>query len=608
MLKNKDLRLIGRLYKFARPYTSLIIVTIIMMLLYSALSTAPILLFQPFTDKIVIKSIDVKEIKLPSAKTSWNPFNKLLEGKDMRETFNLITMILIPLILLLALLDYLKEYLYRYVTFRTLMDIRNTLCGHIIHMPIRFFNDKKAGDLISRVTNDVATTQSSLDILFGDIILQPTKILMIFIGMLIVDYRVGLLILACIPFFAWPILRIGQRVRKFRKGSLVKLSDVTESMHQMFTGVRVVKSFRMEDEEIKEFAKENEGFFRKMLKVARALAFSSAFVHIAGGVALLLATIGGGYLIKSGIMSLGTLATLIVFIMFLNAPVRLFAKSINVIQESLAGAERIFELMEMKLEAADETGTIKITSLSQGIKFNNVHFAYDTESVLSDISFSVKAGEIVAIVGPTGAGKSTMLDLIARFYDPLEGSIEINGIDLRKVERESLLSHIAIVGQETFLFNTTIKENIRYGKRDATDEAIINAAKLAQIHDFISGLPKGYDTEIGERGGKLSGGERQRISIARAILKNPSILLLDEATSSLDSEAERLVQNALNNLMKERTTFVIAHRLYTVQNANQIIVLEKGKIVQQGIHQELISKEGLYKKLYETQFGNTRSE
>jgi subfamily B ATP-binding cassette protein MsbA len=469
---------------------------------------------------------------------------------------------------------------------------------------MNFFNKKKTGELMSRLTNDVSITQSALEYLFGDIIQEPIRIITLFIAMIALDWRMGILVFIAMPIFAYPIFKIGSKIRKSKMKSLAKLGDVTESMHQMFSGIRVVKSFRMEKAELHEFAKENDGFLRKSLSVARAKSLSLAILLLVGGIIFSVALIGASYLIKNGHLSLGTAIGLFLCIVLLPAPFKIVAKAINTLQESLAGAERLFELSAIKPDTQDETNALELPNISQGIKFNRLWFTYHGEEapVLKDIDFTVKVNEITAIVGPTGAGKSTMLDLIARFYDPDKGSIEIDGIDTKKVKRESLLNHIAIVGQENFLFNTTIKENIKYGKRDATDEEITKAAQSAQIHDFIIGLEKGYDTEIGERGARLSGGERQRIAIARAILKKPAILLLDEATSALDSESERLVQNALNNLMHDCTTFVIAHRLYTVQHAHKIIVLEEGKMVQSGTHDELINQDGLYKRLYETQF------
>jgi len=602
MFTKKDIKIAANLFAYAKPYWKWILLTILITVLYAAISSIPILLIQPLLDKVAVPAVTGLKGAMP--KWSINPFKFLLRGVSAQEFLVIISYLILPLISLIALLGYLKEYLPRYVTSRIIIDIRNNLCRHILGLSMNFFNKKKTGELMSRLTNDVSITQSALEYLFGDIIQEPIRIITLFVAMIALDWRIGVLVFFVMPIFAYPIIKIGQKIRHHKIKSLAKLGDITESMHQMFSGIRVVKSFRMEEAELKEFAEENQGFLRKSLSVARAKALSMGALLFIGGVIFALSAFGAGYLIMHNHLSVGTVGGLLAAIVFLPGPFRLVAKAVNTLQESLAGAERLFELTLIKPAINDDPNAIAIKGVSQGIKFNHVTFTYqdEPEPVLKDIDFSVKPNEITAIVGPTGAGKSTMLDLIARFYDPDSGSLEIDGVNTRKIKRESLLNHIAIVGQENFLFNTSIKDNIRYGKRDATDEEIIKATQSAQIHDFIAGLEKGYDTEIGERGARLSGGERQRIAIARAILKKPAILLLDEATSALDSESERLVQNALNNLMHECTTFVIAHRLHTIQHADKIIVLENGGIVQIGTHDELINREGLYKKLYQTQF------
>jgi len=602
MFTKKDLKLTRELFAYAKPYWKWILLTLLVTFLYAVISSIPLLLIQPLVDKVAIPAITGLRGTMP--KWSLNPFKFILRSVSPEQFLVIIGYIMIPFVLLISVSGYLKEYLPRYVTTRVIIDIRNKVCGHILGLSMNFFNKKKTGEIMSRLTNDVSITQSALEYLFGDIIQEPIRIVTIFVAMIALNWRMGVLVFVAMPIFAYPILKIGTKVRHSKMKSLAKLGDVTESMHQMFSGIWVVKSFRMEEAEIMEFAAENQGFLRKSLSVQRAKSLSIGMLLFLGSTIFSIALIGSSYLIKNNYLSWGTAISLFFCVIMLPGPFRLVTKAVNTLQESLAGAERLFELSALKPDTQDETNAIELPNISQGIKFNHLWFTYQGEEapVLRDIDFTVKLNEITAVVGPTGAGKSTLLDLIARFYDPNKGSIEIDGMDTKKVKRESLLNHIAIVAQENFLFNTTIKENIKYGKRDATDEEIMKAAQSAQIHDFIIGLEKGYDTEIGERGARLSGGERQRIAIARAILKKPAILLLDEATSALDSESERLVQNALNNLMHDCTTFVIAHRLYTIQHANKIIVLDNGKIVQSGTHDELINQEGLYKRLYITQF------
>jgi subfamily B ATP-binding cassette protein MsbA len=446
-------------------------------------------------------------------------------------------------------------------------------------------------------------TQSAISFLFGDIIQQPLTILMAFVYMFIIDWRLAIIVMFLIPFIAFPIFLFGKRIRTARTKSLAKLGDVTESMHQMFSGIRIVKSFQMEQGEIKELAKENNSFLRKSLGMVRAKAMSLSFIDLGGAVLLIGALFGAVYLIKIGRLDIPKAAVFMFYLYCCNKPLRTLTMTYNTLQEAMGAAERIFELMEQKPDIKDAPDAIELPDFKQEIRFKNLSFCYDSDAIncrepaLKNINLTVRCGETVAIVGPTGAGKSTLLDLLCRFYEPTDGNIEIDGISLKRIKRSSLLRYIAIVGQETFLFNESIRNNISYGKPDATLEEIKGAAQAAYIDDFIEGLPQGYDTIIGERGVKLSGGERQRLAIARAILKNPKILLLDEATSALDSESEKIVQSAINNLMKNRTTFVIAHRLSTVQHADRIIVLNQSEIVEEGQHEYLIKKGGLYSRL-----------
>ena len=374
-------------------------------------------------------------------------------------------------------------------------------------------------------------------------------------------------------------------------------------MREMFSGIRTVKAFKMEDEEIVEFKIINSRVFKKMMQTVKAKALNSSTTEFIYSLGLAAIIIIGGYVISSDKISPGSLGGFVTVTAFLIlTSIKKLAKSYGKLQESLAGASRVFELLDQQPTITDNPDAIELKKIENKIAFNNVNFAYDSIPVLKDINLTIQKGQIIAIVGESGAGKSTLLDLIPRFYDPVNGSVKIDDTDIRLIKRDSLLNQIAIVSQQTFLFNRSFKENILCGRRDASTEEIEDAAKAANIHDFIINLPKGYDTTVGEQGVKLSGGQKQRVTIARAILKSAPILILDEATSSLDSKSEKLVQEALDNLMQGKTTFVIAHRLSTIRHADRIVVLKNGCIVETGTHDELIDKESEYNKQYRIQF------
>ncbi len=522
-------------------------------------------------------------------------------------------MLLMPL---LILFDYLQEYLFRLSTMKIIVDLRNQVIDHVVRLSMRFFSSRKTGDLISRVSNDINVTQSALDFFFGDILLQGLMLVAAMGVAFWMSWRLSLFVFIGFPVFLWPLARLGKRIRKSRRQSLVKLGDLTQAMHQLFSGIRIVKSFEMEAEETKAFGERNADFFKQSMKVARAKALSASIMQGIEALSMLALILFGGYLVVKAKypISEGEFVTFVIACVAMNRPLKVLGKAYSSLQEALGAAERVFELIDTRVEIEDAPDAVDLPRIEREIRFEGLSFAYDTEPVLQDIHLVAHPGEIIALVGPSGAGKSTLCDLLCRFYDPTAGSISLDGIDLRKIRRKALLAHLAVVSQETFLFHSTIAENIRYGKRDASDAEVAEAARAANIHDFIGTLPEGYRTVVGERGAKLSGGQRQRIAIARAILKDPALLLLDEATSALDTENERLVQDALNRLMvsptrarQGRITFVIAHRLSTVRRADRIVVLDGGRIVETGSHDALLQGGGLYERLYRLQFQMTET-
>lgn len=490
----------------------------------------------------------------------------------------------------------------RQVQFLALNDVRIRVYRHLVGLSLPFYHRQKSGDLLSRLTNDLLLTQRMLNFMLIEFVQHPVRIVVALVTGLVMSWKLTLILVFVMPIIVWPLLYLGKRVFRAAKKRQVEQADLTQAMLQTFSGIRVVQAFQMEEGETQRFRVVNERFLGRSMKVERAKATARALTELIYSVGTPLLLLGGGFLILEGMFTLGTLLTLFLIMGLAYPSIKSLSKVFNQMLECLAGAERVFGLLDERPDIVDRPGAKPMPKLERSIRFDRVTFAYGDEPVLHGVDFEVPVGKMIAIVGPSGAGKSTTLDLIARFYDPVDGSVRFDDIDLRDLQRDSILENLAVVTQEAFLFNTTIGENIRFARPDATQAEVEEAARAAQIHDFIESLPRGYETIVGERGSLLSGGQRQRVTIARAILRNPPLLLLDEATSSLDTESEVLVQKALRSLLRGRTTFVIAHRLSTVQDADHILVLEGGRLVEQGTHESLINKRGIYSKLYEIQF------
>jgi len=515
-----------------------------------------------------------------------------------------VSYILGGLAIVIAVTEFGKIFLKRYIAYRIDYDLRNDLCRHLMGLSIGFFNRKRTGELLSNMTNDIGTANRALTLVFA-VVNLPVELVSALVFSWLLDPYLAITMMVMMPIIALPTWKYRKKIRKASAGRLEKLADLTQDMSQLLTGIRTVKAFRMEDEEVEEFRRIGKGVLRKSMKATRAKGAGTAFTTFLSRFGAAAVTLGVGYVIIFHGPAIGLgLEDVMPFFGFTALAykaIKTGAKDYSSLQEYLPASERLFKVFDVRPMIFDRPDAVGLDAVRQGISFRNVEFSYDTVPVLKNINFDVKAGSIVAIVGHSGAGKSTLLDLIPRFYDPQQGSVEIDGLDLRRVTRDSLLANIAIVGQQPFLFNITIAENIRYGRRNATLEEIIEAARAANIHDFIQSQPESYDTVVGEQGVRLSGGQRQRLTIARAILKDAPILILDEATSSLDNESEKLVQGALQNLMKSRTTFVIAHRLSTVQYADRIVVLKDGEIVEDGDHKTLLAADGEYAKLYQSE-------
>lgn len=504
------------------------------------------------------------------------------------------------------LFGYLQAYALAHVEQGMIRDMRNEAYNHLHKLPMSYFKNEKTGNLISRITNDVNMVQSSVSAVFLNLIREPLKII-VFLGIaLSISWKLTLFSLVVLPFSLIIISYIGIILRKISGLLQQKMADITNNLHETITGVKIVKAFGMEKYENKKFFDETNKYFKLSLKITRIRNIASPateFLSVIVGVVIIY--FGAQLVLVDKSISASQFFGFLLAIFQLMPPVKELSSVNNRIQESSAAADRIFEILDTEPRIKNIENPIAIENFKDSVEFQNVSFLYDDseEPVLNGINIKVKKGNVIALVGSSGAGKTTMVDLLPRFYDPTDGKILLDGIDIKNIRIEDLRRLMGIVTQETVLFNESARSNIAYGLSDCPEEKIIEAAKAANAHNFILELPHKYDTIIGEKGTKLSGGQRQRISIARAILKNPPIMILDEATSALDNESEVLVQEAIERLLYDRTVFVIAHRLSTIRNADRIIVLDRGKIVQDGKHDQLLEDEhGIYKKLYELQF------
>jgi subfamily B ATP-binding cassette protein MsbA len=500
---------------------------------------------------------------------------------------------------------YIKNITLSVVQYKLIRDLRNKLYSHFHYLSLSYFNKNKSGELTAVLVNDIDNMRNSLSIMFQKLFVEPINIIILMSLLFIVSSKLALIALLIIPISGVIIFGISNSIRRRSKRSQAQLAGMTSMIAETIGSMRIVKAFATKGFEINRFASETQKYYKLMLRRDRLRFVSSPVSETFGAsIAALLLWVGARDVLVVESISSEDFLRFILLLFSLFQPLKNLTNVVNELQNGLASADRVFAIMDTKSDILDSDRAVKISDLDNNIAFNNVSFAYkkEHEKVLDKINFNINKGEIIALVGPSGAGKSTLVDLIPRFYDTIVGSITIDGIDVKDIKINSLRSLMGIVTQETFLFDDSIKANIAYGVDNISDKEIEEAAKAANAHEFITELENGYNTIIGERGVSLSGGQKQRIAIARAIVKNPPILILDEATSSLDSESEKHVQSAIENLMNQRTVFVIAHRLSTVHNASKILVLDNGKIVQEGKHEELVNIDGLYKQLHKMQF------
>ena len=567
-----------RLIKLAKPHLPKFILAMLCMLVVGGLTSALAFLVKPVLDDIFMKK--------NAAMLKWIPIA------------------VVAIYMLKGLCTYVQTILMNFIGQRVVADIRNRLYQVIQTQSMSFFTKNQTGILMSRITNDVNSMQGAVSEAVTSLLKDSFTLICLMFVIFYRDWQLALVAMVIFPVTIYPIATFGRKIRKLATRTQVTMGSLTTLLQETISGARIVKAFGREDYESSRFSRENENLLKLTLKSVTISAVSSPFMEFLGGVGIAAIIFYGGYQVIQGVSKQGTFFSFLAALILLYEPIKRLTNVNNTIQQGIAGAQRVFSIIDAVPEIRNKPEAIPLPAISKAIDIRNVTFRYEDTPVLKQINLTVRAGEAVAFVGMSGGGKTTLVNLIPRFYDVSEGQILIDGRDIRDVTMESLRAQIGIVTQQTILFNDTVRNNIIYGDIEKTEADVIRAAKAANAHHFIVNLPEGYDTVIGEQGTKLSGGERQRISIARALLKDAPILVLDEATSSLDTEAEIEVQEALENLMKGRTTLVIAHRLSTIRNADRIVVLVNGEIVEEGTHEALLDKKGEYFRLYQMQFKN----
>ena len=562
-----------RLIKYAMPYKMRFVLAMICMGIYSAVAALLV-----YLSKIIMDGVFVdKDIKILALLVLCMPVIYAIKG----------------------LADYGRCYFLNYVAQNAIKDLRQDLCVKLLSLSHSFYVKNTSSKVMSRITNDINALQEALIKVPPTIIRDSLVIIGMIGGLFYLHWRYAFIIVVVLPVLGLPLAQFARKLKKASKDSMVQISEIYTSLQEILSGFSVIKSFCKEEHEEKRFAVNNKEYYNVQQRITRVDARTTPVMEFLSMTGVAVVLWFGGKDVIDGVWTLGDFTAFILAITQMYQPIKNFAQLNSTIQKAVAGSERVFEILDEKNSIYDLPNAKVLDSFSKDIVYKNVNFSYEKgKQILRGINIDIKKGQTVAFVGSSGSGKSTIANLVLRFYDVDNGEILVDGINIKDLKLSSLRDKIGVVSQDVFLFNDTIKYNISYGKMDATDEEIETVAKAANAHKFISKMPKGYNTLIGERGMKLSGGEKQRIAIARAMLKNPPILVLDEATSALDSESEKLVQEAIETLMKNRTVILIAHRLSTVINADKIVVIDKGCVAEVGKHQELLDKGGIYSKLY----------
>lgn len=613
---------LSRLFKLMFPYLGHFILAVVCLGIVTLCIVAFTSLVGPILDNVWTNTnfnaepgsgIEL-QLKEPEKEDALSLSKKIFNLENTLPASWLQPQILIPILLVIiffikGLSSYIGNYQMAAIGQRVVKDIRNNLYSSIIDKPISFFRSRSTGSLISRITNDVERIQYAVSTNLADLIRETLTVLALAAYIFYRNATFAIVALIVAPLILAPIIQFGKRLRSTSRRGQEQMEGLTNRLHETFSGIRIVKAFSAEDHEKKRFQEENDRMLRVILKGNKYFSLTAPVMEMIGAFGVAYMIYWGFTQISLGNTTVGDFSVILVALYGMYNPIKKLSRINNFLQQAFAAVDRVFDVLAIRNEIHEHPDAVNFPGFEKGIRFNNVSFSYGDRRILTDIDFSVPKGKVCAIVGLSGAGKTTLVNLLPRFDDASMGTISIDGRDIRDFTLSSLRGNIGIVTQETILFNDSVKSNISYGNSFKLDDPqITEAAKAAYAHDFIMKMPNGYDTIIGEKGIKISGGERQRLAIARALIKNPPILILDEATSALDSESERLVQSALENLMSHRTTFVIAHRLSTVRKADIIIVLQDGRLIEQGTHSELIRQDGTYSKLYSLQFADVLPE
>jgi len=572
----EELHLFRRLFSFTGPYRAQLFASWFATAGYAAFGALLVGRVKPIFDKALILQQDVATLSAT----------------------------IVVLYLAKGICSYFSTTLVAAAGQQAVTDLRNQLYRHILKQSFSFLGRSTTGSLMSHITTDVEKIQAAVSELAGDLLKEGLTIVGLLVVLFYMDYRLALLSMIGLPAVVDPLVRLGRRLRASNETSLRRWKDITEILQETISGFRVVKAFGMEGFEIARFRRAAGRLLSINMRITRASAVLPPLMEGLGGLALVAAVWYGSWAIHNHKITAGAFVAFLTALFAMYQPIKRLSRVNATLQAALAAGHRVFEVLDRHDEVPEEAQALVLGRMSQGIEYRNVGFRYvdGQGSILRDVSFVARPGEVVAIVGSSGSGKTTLVNLLPRFYDVSDGAVLVDGVDVRQATLASLRGQIGLVTQETVLFNDTVRANIAYGMEEVDEARVEAAARAAFAHDFILDLPRRYDTVIGERGSRLSGGQKQRIAIARAILKDPPILILDEATSALDAESERLVQSALANLIRGRTTLVIAHRLTTVRDADRIVVLEGGEVRETGRHEELIRQPGVYSRLHEMQF------